>query len=478
MITRRRLLQWSTAIGAVASAAKAFAARLPRLGSIAAQVKAPAADLAGKIYYKGDSASYEIQRNGAIWNARKPNRFPSAIVLAENVNDVIAAVKLAKQRGWQVGTRSGGHSWTASHTRDNAVLINISKMKELSVDPKARIATVSPAWLGDAFNKVLAEQYQLMFPSAHCPRVGLGGFVMCGGHGLNSRLWGPGCANLQAVDVVTADGELIHADETKNSDFLWAARGSGPGFFGVVVRFYLNLHPLPTVKKMSTYLFTPDAVDDVLTWFGNNQNSFPRFMEGALVGNIVDGKPMLHMNGSCLGYSEKEVDAALDILEGCPVVKKAVTKRVKFVPMPVGNGDGNNPTGARFLMDGAWTSAKPAEILSAIREDFSNFPTPQSYMLWLQWGPVQKLKDMAYSVQADTYLSPCGINWDAKEDARCAAWIADVVRKLRPISVGAQMNDENMQFNKAPYLSKEASARLETMRKKYDPDHRFVSYLT
>jgi hypothetical protein len=477
MITRRRLLGWGAAVGAAADAAKAFAARLPRLGWIAPQVKAPADTFVGKIYYKGDSG-YEIYRRVGVWNARKPNRFPNAIALAENVNDVIAAVKLAKQRGWQVGTRSGGHSWTASHTRDNAIQINLSRMRGLSVDPKARIATVSPSWLGDAFNKVLAEQHQLMFPAAHCPRVGLGGFVLCGGHGLNSRLWGPGCANLQAVDVVTANGELIHADENKNSDYLWAARGSGPGFFGVAVRFYLNLHPLPTVKKMSTYLFPPDLADDLLTWFGNNQNSFPRFMEGALVGSMVDGRPRLRMSGSCLGYSEKEVDSALDILEGCPVVAKAITRRVKFVPVPVGNGDGNNPTGARFVIDGAWSSAKPAEILSAIREDFVKFPTPQSYMLWLHWGPVRKLKDMAYSLQGDAYLSPCGVCWDAKDDAACAAWTAEVVRKLRPISIGSQMNDENMVSNKAPYLSKEAAVRLEALRAKHDPDRRFVSYLT
>jgi hypothetical protein len=476
MITRRQLFQWSAALGA---SAKAFAARLPRLGSIAAQVKAPADALSGKIYYKDkDGEKYEIYRKGATWNARKPNRFPNAIVLAESDQDVIAAVKLAKQRGWQVGTRSGGHSFTASHTRDNAVLINISKMKELSVDPKTRIAIVSPGWLGDAFNKVLAEQYQLMFPSAHCPRVGLGGFVMSGGHGFNSRLWGPGCANLQAIDVVTADGELIHADENTNSDYLWAARGSGPGFFGVVVRFYLNLHPLPTVAKSSNYMFTPDVVDELLTWLGNTQNSFPKFMEGGANGGIVDGKQVLRMNGRCLGYSEKDVDAALDMLEECPVVKKAVTRRVKYVPMPVGNGDGNNPTGARYVFDGAWTSAKPAEILSAVREDFINLPTPQSYMLWMHWGPVQKLKDMAYSVQGDTYLSPCGISWEETDDAKCAAWTSSVIRKLQPIMFGSQMNDENMPSNKGPYLSKEAAARLETMRKKYDPQRRFVSFLT
>lgn len=481
MITRRQLLGWSATLTATLGAsAKALAARLPRLGTIAAQAKASgdarAGSLAGRIFYKED-AQYEVYRKGATWNARKPNRFPSAIVLAESDKDVVAAVKLAKQRGWQVGTRSGGHSFTGSHTRDNAVLINISKMKELSVDPKKRIAVVSPGWFGDAFNKELA-QHQLMFPSAHCPRVGLGGFVLSGGHGFNSRLWGPGCQNLEAIDVVTADGELIHADEHKNSDYLWAARGSGPGFFGVVVRFYLNLHPLPTVVKNSNYTFTTDVVDDLLTWFGNTQNSFPRFMEGGMNGGIVDGKQVLRMNGRCLGYSEKDVDAALDMLEECPLVKKAVTRRVKYIPMPVGNGDGNNPTGARYVFDGAWTSAKPAEILAAVREDFIKLPTPESYMLWMHWGPVQKLKDMAYSVQGDTYLSPCGITWDAANDKKCADWTANVIRKLQPIMFGSQMNDENMPSNKGPYLSKEAAAKLEMLRKKYDPERRFAGYLS
>ena len=224
-------------------------------------------------------------------------------------------------------------------------------------------------------------------------------------------------------------------------------------------------------------MFTPDVIDELFGWFGGIQNTFPKFMEGGMNGGIVDGKPVLRMNGRCLGYSEKEVDAALDMLEECPVVKKAVTRRVKYVPMPVGNGDGNNPTGARYVFDGAWTSAKPAQILAAIREDFINLPTPESYMLWMHWGPVQKLKDMAYSVQGDTYLSPCGITWDEKNDAKCAAWTSNVIRKLQPIMFGSQMNDENMPANKGPYLSKEASAKLEMLRKKYDPQRRFVSFL-
>jgi FAD/FMN-containing dehydrogenase len=475
MITRRRLFGWGTAIVAAANTTKVFALGLPRWGFAAQLAKSADAltgALKGKIYYKGDPA-YEIQRRGATFNARKPNRFPSAIVLAENVDDVIGAVKLAKERGWQVSTRSGGHSFTGSHTRENAVMINISKMKELSVDPKARIAKVSPAWLGDQFNRVLAEQYQLMFPTAHDPGVGLGGFVMCGGHGLNSRLWGPGCANLQALDVVTADGELIHADENQNSDFLWAARGSGPGFFGVAVRYYLNLHPLPTSRKSSIYTFSPDVLDELATWLGNTQNSFPRFLESILIGGTADGKPALTLAGNSLGYSEKEVDEALDLLESAPVAKKAASRHVR-VPFATG---GAIKLGTQQILDGVWTSAPPDKILSAGRDAFLKFPTPQSFMLWLHWGPVQKLKDMAYSLQGDVYLSPNAIYYDAADDERCAAWSAGIMDKLKPISNGSQMNDENMPSNKGPYLSREAAARLETMRAKYDPERRFASFL-
>jgi FAD/FMN-containing dehydrogenase len=75
--------------------------------------------------------------------------------------------------------------------------------------------------------------------------VSLGGFLLQGGFGWNSRLWGPACCSILGMDIVTADGELVHANESENADLFWAARGSGPGFFGVVTRFHLCLQPRP-----------------------------------------------------------------------------------------------------------------------------------------------------------------------------------------------------------------------------------------
>ena len=122
------------------------------------------------------------------------------------------------------------------------------------------------------------------------------------------------------------------------------------------------------------------------------------------------------------------------------MVKKAVSRHVK-IPFHTG---GAIKLGSRQVLDGVWSSAPPDQILAAGRDAFLKFPTPQSFMLWLHWGPVQKLKDMAYSLQGDVYLSPNAIYYDAADDERCAAWSAEMMSKLKPISNGSQMNDENM----------------------------------
>src|SRR5262245_2167947 len=123
MINRREFLRSLATSAAAAGVARAgagdgAATAATQSASSGATAGSSVPALAGKIHFKGD-AQYEALRQAATWNARKPSRFPNAIVLAEREDDVIAAVKLARERGWQVTTRSGGHSWSGSHTRDN-----------------------------------------------------------------------------------------------------------------------------------------------------------------------------------------------------------------------------------------------------------------------------------------------------------------------------------------------------------------------
>jgi FAD/FMN-containing dehydrogenase len=353
-------------------------------------------------------------------------------------------------------------------------------MQEMSVDAPARVATVSPAVEGQALNAVLQDQYHLMFPSAHGVGIGLGGFCLCGGHGWNSRMWGPGCANLRAVDVIDADGELVHADEQQNTDFLWAARGAGPGYFAAAVRLYLDVHPEPKFKKRSVYVLPMDTLESVSTWVRDHCNDFPKFFEVVLIGRAVNGVPTLIMNGTAMEDDERTVDQTLELLETCPGVDRATTRRFKVVtqlPYRFEQPTEGQPAGYRFAVDNIWTSAPSSELVPLLRPLFTEFPTPKSYAFWQCWGPVQNLKNMAYSVQGDVYLASNAVYTDAADDARCSDWAVTAMRRLDAVSLGAQMNDDDMLHHPARYLSAEAAARLELLRAKYDPEHRFVSFL-
>lgn len=469
MFTRRRILAAGFALLAYTRQTIASAAEL--VGGIADTLK-------GKVFFKGEGR-YEAYRQAASWNARKPARYPNAIVLARDEQDVINAVKLAAERGWKVTARSGGHSWSTSHTQDNSVQINLARMQDIEVDEGSGIVSLNPAVYGNTLNKKLREEYGLFVPSAHGVNVGMGGFVMCGGHGWNSRAFGLGCENLMALDLVNADGELIHASENENSDFLWAARGSGPGFFGVATRFHMKTHALPEVMKQSIYVYPVEVANELLSWIRGSMPSYPRNLELVLIARALDGEPTMALIGQCLGSSDEEVDAALGIMDSCPVAGRAIKKILKnpiIVPIDVEPASDANPTGARYAVDNIWTNASAEQLQPYLMELFTDFPTPRSYVFVHIWGPVRQLPDMAYSVHADLYISSNAVYYDPADDERCESWAVGAMRRLDKLSVGGQMNDENIAGHPQRYLSAEAASRLERLRKKHDPHGRFVGF--
>ena len=157
---------------------------------------------------------------------------PAAVLLAESDADVIEGVRLAAERGWTVSVRSGGHSWAAWSLRDDALLIDLGGLRDLAYDPATGVVSVRPAVKGgQELAPYLAERGRA-FPGGHCPSVGLGGFLLQGGQGWNGRAKGWACQSVAGLDVVTADGKLVHADAGENPDLLWAARGAGPGLPG------------------------------------------------------------------------------------------------------------------------------------------------------------------------------------------------------------------------------------------------------
>jgi hypothetical protein len=429
---------------------------------------------------------YEPARLSAIWNGYKPPRYPEAIVLARSTEDVVQAVRYASEHGLRVKARSGGHSWTASSVRDGALLVDLSQMQGIEFDPETGIAIVEPGVRGRELNGRLAE-HDLFFPSGHCPTVGLGGYLLQGGWGWLSRVIGPACMSIVAVDVVTAAGELIHADARENADWLWAARGSGSGYFGIVTRFHLRCHPRPAAIWEARHIYPMALRDEVLRWALEDEPSFPDELEFAILittprgpsEEIVEGPAALVIMASVMCDDDAAAQAALARLDTCPVRDQAqvvmdATPRsfVELYDGPVGV----EPEGFRWSADGMWTDAGPDQLLPAIGGLLDSIPSPASHVFWYAWRE-QDLPDAAISVQGSLYLAAFGGWTDPTQDTAMLAWPAEQMRRLEPLSHGIQLADENLHARPARFLSAVNETRLAALRAEHDPDGRFLSYL-
>jgi FAD/FMN-containing dehydrogenase len=439
-------------------------------------------NLAGIALWRGDRG-YEQARRGEMWNARVPARYPAVVVRPRSDADVGAAVRLAGQRGLKIAMRSGGHSWSASFLRDGGMLIDLADLRAFEVDAAARTARLQPGLPGSDFNRAL-RKLDLFFPSGHCMSVGLGGFLLQGGFGWNSRACGPACASVTAIEVVTADGELKRADAAQNTDLLWAARGAGPGFFGVVTRFEVKLHPRPSVMMRSDYLYPIEALDDVLRWARSIQPSLPRtmefmvFMRRDLFGHPG---PAALVTAPVLADSREEAMAALAVLETCPVIGKAVMREANIVTelddLMQGAEDLLYPRGHRWAVDNMWTSAAADDLLPGMRRIATSLPRAPSHMMWMLWGPPRPLPDMAFSKEDDLYIALYAIWGDPAEDAAHQAWVTDHMRSLERFSSGIQLADENLAARPFRFMADANFARVQELRAKHDPAGLFHSYM-
>src|SRR5713101_5312982 len=179
-----------------------------------------------------EDSHYERLRRSMVWHQLVPKRRPRIIVQAANENAVVEAVRFARSNGMKVAVRGGGHNWVGFSLRDDSLLIDLGRLKNVSIDREAHIAVIQPALTSRDFNRRLAAE-GLAFPVGHCPSVPMGGFLLSGGIGWNFNAWGPSCISIETARVVIADGTLVVASEKENADLLWAVRGAGPGFFGV-----------------------------------------------------------------------------------------------------------------------------------------------------------------------------------------------------------------------------------------------------
>jgi FAD/FMN-containing dehydrogenase len=287
--------------------------------------------------------------------------------------------------------------------------------------------------------------------------------------------------SVEAIDVVTAAGELVRADAEQNADLLWAARGSGPGFFGVVTRFHLRLQPRPKVVANSVYTYPLEELEAVFRWAHAIGPQVPRTMELMLVIHRDEqGEVEIAVTGPMLVDDAAEARAGMALLETCPARERAKLA----VPYVEGTLDdlyagvhAAYPDEHRYATDNMWTHAPVEQLLPGLRRIAETMPPAPSHMLWMNWGPSPPRPEMAYSVEDDTYIALYGVWQDAGEDERNTRWVAERMGEMEELSSGIQLADENLGQRPARFVSEENMARLDQVRAAYDPDGIFHPWM-
>lgn len=192
--------------------------------------------LSGEVLVPGDE-DYDAAR--ALWNSRF-DRHPDVIARCSRAEDVQAAVRFARDRGLQLSVKGGGHAFAANTVGEGGLLIDLSPMKGIEIDPATKTARIEAGLKWGEFDP-LAQEHGLASPGGTVSTVGVAGYTLGGGSGFLARKHGMAIDNLLSVAVVTARGELVVASADENPDLFWALRGGG-GNFGVATSFEFRLH--------------------------------------------------------------------------------------------------------------------------------------------------------------------------------------------------------------------------------------------
>jgi len=431
-----------------------------------------------------EAAAFEAAAVSRIFNQRRPPARPAAVLRAADVADVAAGVRLARAEGLRVAVRAGGHSWAAWSLRDDTLLIDLAAFTGMGYDEATAIVTVGPAVRGGLDLDPFLAARGRFFAGGHCPTVGLGGFLLQGGMGWNCRGWGWAAESIESLQVVTADGQVAWCDENRNADLFWAARGAGPGFFGVVTAFRLRTRPRYRELTQTTYVYPAAAAEDVLAWLHQARHDVPPSVELVAVGITPPLPPEVRQAGPVLvvdGVSFDGGPASLAALGGCPVAGKALISKIAQ-PVTIGELRAEqvraNPEGHRYTVDNAYLSGDTGALIPALAPAFTDLPTAKSFSLWFDLAhlPARPRPDMALSVEGDLYFATYVVGEDPPDDAACRSWVDGTMRRLEPFADGCYLGDSDLAVRPARFMSDAATGRFREIRAARDPGRLFAGY--
>ena len=438
-----------------------------------------AEDFGGELLEPGEAA-YDAARQ--IYNSMIDRR-PALIARPTGTADVIAAVNFAHESGQPIAVRSGGHSVAGHCLPEGGVLLDLSLLKGVHVDPKRGTARAAGGVLWGEYDRE-TQQFGLHTPGGRATTAGVGGFTTGGGYGWTSPKFGLTCDNLVSAEVVTADGRLLTASETENEDLFWGIRGGG-GNFGVVTSFEFRVHPLGPIILAGLLIFPLEKGEEAFAAYRQILEGAPDELGTAAVQLLappeefvppeVVGKPVL---GFAISY-------AGDAEEGARVIAplKAVGPAVDLVgPMPYRTFqamlDPMSPPGWRNYWRGLHLKGLSDELIETYLTITPEGLAPMSvFLLFQHGGAVSRVPGdaTAFSHRDATFMAhPIACWQDPADDERHLAWVNDVTDAMEPFATGGVylnfMADEDRV--EAGYGAGKYQ-RLVELKRKYDPDNVF-----
>jgi FAD/FMN-containing dehydrogenase len=438
--------------------------------------------------FRRGEPGYEQARADRVFNRRRPDRFPDAVLVPGSPEAVAEGVRLAAARGWQVAVRAGGHSWAAWSVRDGGLLIDLQHLNQIAYDESTGIVVAGPSVRGGKELAPFLTARGRAFPGGHCPTVGIGGFLLQGGQGWNSRSAGWACESVAAVDVVTAAGDLVHASPSENADLYWAARGAGPGFPGIVTAFHLRTYPAYPHLWHDTWVFDLADGEALLTWMHDLLPGLDRRVEPVIAATRLPGIPLdpgvshpgtaLLLHTTVMAASPEEATELLAVFDdGPPAAKKLGHVRGETSLSEEGAAqEEQSPEGYRYAVDCTWTDAPASTLAGPLLQLWRELDTTHSFSIWYGWAPNRPLPDMAFSVEGNVYIATYAIYENADDDEKYRSWVHSRTAALP--GTGVYLGDTDFTRRQDRFLSDENFARLMEIRSRRDPDGRFASYLS
>jgi FAD/FMN-containing dehydrogenase len=446
---------------------------------------APFAELAPQVFALSvrEAAGYDEAREQAIWNKRLDKaRAPDAVVCVRSAAEVAAAIRFAAAYGLKVSPRGSGHHYEAAALRDGGLLLDLGGFDSIEIEPAAGTARVGAGVRGEALSMRLAEQ-GFAFPVGHCVDVGLSGYILAGGFGWNAGEWGAACANVAAIEMVTAAGEIVLASEDAHADLFWAARGGGPGFFAAVTAYHLRLNPLPPVTFAWRLALAADQAPALADWLtAAAAAAHPAAEIGCFVLTHWDtGEPSVVLRVSACADSEDEArDRIASFFAPPPAVERLGEAKAEVLPFTDLFKMSPMPEGRRVAADHLWSDAPLGDLLMAVH----GLPAPSRHstvdlVAFGGHSRIPSCADAALSVGGGTGAGIYALWDEPADDEANRAWVRRVDDALAPFRTARYVGEADLTSDPARLdecFTPQALQRLRDLRARHDPGCVFFAW--